>query len=132
MFNIQGVIDNRELEIASVPVDAVVSDVVRLFGEKSYSAAVVVDENQHPLGIVTEHDLVRAMGESGEKCVQVSIGDVMSMDMIVATPATSIEDAMKMMSDYKMQYLPVVSDSGHLIGFVSVMEVMTFYLSAID
>lgn len=132
MFNIQGVIDNREREIPVISITETVPNTVHLFGEKNYSAAVIVDDQNHPCGIVTEHDLVRAMGEHGEKAKDASVGDVMSMDVIVATPETSIEEAMKMMSDYKIQYLPIVSESGHLLGFVSVMEVMTFYLSAID
>ena len=132
MFNIQGVIDNREREVASIDMDMTVSNAVHLFGEKNYSAAVIVDKQQHPCGIVTEHDLVRAMGDKGRESVNKPVGEVMSMDLVVATPKTSIEEAMKLMSDYKMQYLPVVSESGHLLGFVSVMEVMTFYLTAID
>lgn len=132
MFNIQGVMDNRERDVPSIAVSEHVSTVVHLFSENNYSAAVIVDDQNHPCGIVTEHDLVRAMGESGHDSVKTPVGEIMSMDIIVVTPETSIEEAMKMMSDYKIQYLPVVSESGHLLGFVSVMEVMTFYLSAID
>lgn len=132
MFNIQGVLDNREREVASVDMNQTVADAVTLFSKNSYSAAVVVDENGHLCGLVTEHDLVRAMGEGGEDSVKVIVADVMSMDLVVATPETPIQEAMKMMSDYKMQYLTVVNEAGHLLGFVSVMEVMTFYLSAID
>lgn len=130
-MNIGQVVEKRKRDIPKITLSDNVHETVRLFSRHSYKAAVVVDEGQVLCGIVTEHDLVRSLGDYGQQAKKASIEDIMSLDVIVCTPGTSIQDAMRLMSENKVHHLPIVDESGHMRGFVSLMEVMVSYVESI-
>ena len=48
-----------------------------------------------------------------------SVGDVMTADPITVRPATSIEDAANLLLRKKIRRLPVVDESGRLLGIIT-------------
>lgn len=54
----------------------------------------------------------------------VTAKDIMTRDVIVATPKTTIGDAIKLLVNYRITGLPVVSSSGKLVGVVSEYDVI--------
>lgn len=129
-MNIQHVVEKRKQEVPKIALEDNVLETVRLFSRNAYKAAVVVDEHQALCGIVTEHDLVRSLGKDGEEGKRSRIQDIMSLDLIVCTPQTSVQEAMKLMSDNLVHHLPIVDESGHMRGFVSMMEVMVSFVES--
>ena len=132
MMNIQSILDSRKGDIAKIFLTDKVDDTINFFSKIKCKAAIAVDEKQQLCGVVSEHDLVSCLGEFGESAKNATVEEILSLDLIVCTPETTIEDAIKLMSENKMHHLPVVSEAGHLAGFVSVMEVMTNYISLHD
>jgi CBS domain-containing protein len=47
------------------------------------------------------------------------VGDVMSVDPILTTVDSSIEDAQELLRTYRITGLPVVDDAGNLVGVLS-------------
>lgn len=129
-MNIQQVVENRKRDVPKISLTDNVHETVRLFSRNSYKAAVVVDENQALCGIVTEHDLVRCLGDDGEQAKRSKVEDIMTLDLVVCTPSTSVQEAMRLMSEHKVHHLPVVDESGHMRGFVSMMEVMVSFVES--
>ena len=129
-MNIGQVVEKRKRDVPQISIYDNVHETVRLFSRNGYKAAVVVDENKALCGVVTEHDLVRCLGEDGELAKKSKIEDIMSLDMVVCTPQTSIQEAMKLMSDNNVHHLPIVDESGHMRGFVSMMEVMVSFVES--
>ena len=129
-MNINHVVEKRKRDIPKISISDDVHQTVRLFSQNAYKAAVVVDEGQSLCGIVTEHDLVRCLGEDGEKAKKSRIEDIMSLELVVCTPETSVQDALKLMSDNKVHHFPIVDESGHMQGFVSMMEVMVSFVES--
>lgn len=50
--------------------------------------------------------------------------DIMTKDVIVVTPKTTIGDAIKLLVNHRITGLPVVSSSGRLVGVVSEYDII--------
>lgn len=126
--NIRSVIDARKHSVQKVQMDARVEETIRMFSKTGCKAAVVVDSHGSLCGIVTEHDIVRYCGEKGRISALDKVEDIMSLDLIVVTETSEIKEAAMIMVDNNVHYLPVVNEPGHLMGFVSLMDIMMSFL----
>jgi CBS domain-containing protein len=82
---------------------------------------VVVDEDK-PVGIVTERDLVRK-GIIGRLDVHSSIEKVMSSPLITISKNTTLSEATKLMIEKEIRRLPVV-ENGKLVGIITATDVL--------
>jgi len=100
----------------------------------SLGTLVVVDDQKHPIGIVTDRDLViRALSLERDPAAT-KIEAVMTRDPTVILKTASIGDALTLMRHGGFRRLPVVEGSGELVGLVSfddVMELLAREISAV-
>ena len=81
------------------------------------TGAVPVVENGRPVGIVTDRDIVvRAVAEDGQ--LNRPVHDIVSGNVVYATPDMSTHEAADLMSEYQVRRLPVV-ENDRLVGIVS-------------
>jgi len=110
----------REL-ITAKPGDQLIN-VVALMYKAGVGSVVVVDDEQKPIGIFTERDLVRVVAEGVPMNMPVS--HVMTRNVIVAKIDESLNTAAHKMLDHGIRHLPVVDDAGRLIGIISIRDVV--------
>lgn len=77
----------------------------------------IVDEKQRLIGIVSNRDIMRALG-SGKKDA-VSVAKIMSTTPITVNPSQPAHEAAALMLEHKFGALPVVGDEGELVGLVT-------------
>jgi acetoin utilization protein AcuB len=75
------------------------------------------------VGIVSDRDLREHRGHLD----QVKINDIMSERPVTVTPATTIEEAARIMLERQIGGLPVVAD-GRLVGMITTSDVMRAFL----
>ena len=89
--------------------------------------APVLDESRHLVGIVSERNLLTTLNvEAGEvrDVLARRVADVMSTPVVAATPATDIRRIAQVMLERDVDGVPVVSDSGALLGFISRSDIL--------
>jgi CBS domain-containing protein len=85
--------------------------------------AVIIVTGQKPVGIVTDRDLALALGAQG-------IAPQAPVESVMTTPVRTIPDgagifaATQCMRDAGVRRLPIVDKEGHLVGVVSLDDVM--------
>ena len=94
-----------------------VFEVAKLMKKRKSGSVIVVEENQ-PLGILTESDILRKVVAEGLNAEEVSVAEVMSTPIIVTDPYISIEQAMRTMGRCNIRRLPVV-EGGKLTGIIT-------------
>ncbi|WP_423793288.1 cyclic nucleotide-binding/CBS domain-containing protein [Methanocaldococcus indicus] len=114
-------------EVMSFPVitvskDMSVYDVANILKEKNIGAVVVVEDNK-PIGIITERDIVREVVANNLKPKDVLVEDVMRKKVITIEHNKSINDAAKIMAKYNVKRLPVVKD-GELVGIITQSDIV--------
>ena len=78
---------------------------------------------------MTRSDLERIIGATQRHAVQRSLGGitaarVMSRDVQFATPQTRLDQAWKQLAGHRLKNLPVLDDSGKLVGIVSLSDLV--------
>lgn len=99
-----------------------VYEAVREMNRKRVGALVVMDE-QRPVGIFTERDVMRRIVDEDRDPALTRVVEVMTPDPLTITAELSVDDAMALMTQRRFRHLPVM-DQGTLIGIVSIGDLM--------
>jgi signal-transduction protein with cAMP-binding, CBS, and nucleotidyltransferase domain len=95
--------------------------------EQGVGAAIVEDEEWPVPRIVTERDILKALG-SGLDPDREKVGDHMSESVITASPEWSMERAAMEMSRRNIRHLAIYRD-GELVGVLSMRDIMRVWTS---
>jgi CBS domain-containing protein len=100
----------------------------RLMRDHHVGALVVVDGSdghRRPIGIVTDRDIVVEVVAATEVSPEkLTVGDVMSSDLVVASEDVGVFEAVDLMQDRGTRRLPVVDGDGHLVGIITLDDVL--------
>lgn len=94
----------------------------RLMAQRNVGAAVVMDPDLPGPGILTERDVLRAIG-AGEDPDRRRVADHLTDMPMFATPAWSLEEAAVAMVRGGFRHL-IVSEGADVVGVVSVRDVV--------
>lgn len=83
----------------------------------SASSVIIVDDENRPIGIFTEHDALRIVAE--ERDPRTSLPEVMSSEPFCVLQTMQLHDAYITMEEQGFRHLIVVDESGQLAGVVS-------------
>jgi predicted transcriptional regulator len=109
----------------------------RLMREKHVGFLVVVESAAQegavvPVGVITDRDIVVSTIALGVNPKTVCVGDVMTRKPTVALAEDSIGDAICQMRHAGVRRLPIVGDYGHLVGVLSLDDVLTNRADELD
>ncbi|PKO98219.1 MAG: IMP dehydrogenase [Bacteroidetes bacterium HGW-Bacteroidetes-8] len=98
--------------------DGIVGDALFIMKENKIGGIPVVDENKKLIGIVTNRDL-RFIDN-----MKTPISEVMTKEnLITAVRGTDLQQASLILKNYKIEKLPVVDESGVLIGLLTYKDI---------
>jgi len=98
---------------------ATVAEAATVMGQRSAGSALVMD-GERLLGIFTERDVVRALGQQFD-AAGLGVSEWMTADPMTVEPDTSVSDALRTMLDRGFRHLPVAKD-GKVVGIVSIRD----------
>lgn len=117
-----GSICQRDLDLIG-PDESVATAADRM-RQRTVGSLIVVDGSKHPLGIVTDRDLViRALADARD-ADSTPVSEAMTPDIVVATSDTSTNSALRLMRDGPFRRLPIVNHEGVLIGLVTIDDML--------
>ena len=90
------------------PSDALLLAIDRLVDNNLNAIAVVDDERL--AGILTDHDIMRAMRKTRGKIDGERVDAWMTKDVITCVPETKLTEALRMMGQYRIRHLIVAID----------------------
>jgi CBS domain-containing protein len=96
--------------------------VAKLMAERKVGAAVVLDPEAAGPAIVTERDILEAIG-TGQDPDQECVSDHLTPDIVYATPDWSLEQAASEMVRRAFRHLIVV-DGGEIVGVLSMRDIV--------
>jgi CBS domain-containing protein len=111
----------------SIDPSTTVAEAATVMGERRIGSALVMDGDRL-LGIFTERDIVRALGEHFDAAGH-PVSDWMTPDPMTAEPTTPVEQALSTMLERNFRHLPVV-DGDRILGIVSMRDLTAAGVSA--
>ncbi|MEV8066651.1 CBS domain-containing protein [Streptomyces sp. NPDC085995] len=100
-------------------------EIARVLDEYDITAVVVVDDQDRPVGVVSEADLLRRQTSGGRGS---TARDLMTSPAVVAEPGWHAVRAARTMERHHVKRLPVVDGEGRLIGVVSRSDLVRLFL----
>ncbi len=112
--------------------DASIAEVVKLTLKHKVSGVIVVDKSNNLLGMISELDCLREMSGSiyheGRNASSLSAKDIMTKDVMTASPDGQLFDVMTSMLNQRQRRRPVV-DNGRVIGQVTCRQLLKIIAS---
>jgi len=122
MSTVRSILERKGSNFWFVDPETSVLNTIKRLNEKRIGALLVMDKD-HLEGIFSERDFVRLMAEKGVDCLHQRVGDVMTSQVFVVKPATTVDDCMALMSEKGIRHLPVM-EGKHVMGVVSNRDVV--------
>jgi CBS domain-containing protein len=110
--------DNKSAVMTFSPEDNVFT-AIQAMSEKNYGAAIVVNADRKPVGIVTERDFMRRLLNKELNPKTTKLSAIMTSDLKLAKADDNLIDWLRQMSNERFRHVPVVDDQGLLIGIMS-------------
>jgi CBS domain-containing protein len=85
---------------------------------------VVVGPDRRPIGILTDRDLVERVLAQSVDPHETTVGSIMTERPTTIPEGAPIESAVRIMRSGRFRRLPVVDDTGQLVGLLSLDDVL--------
>ena len=118
--NVGGVMST---DMALLTESDLVADAVGMMIERHQSCVLVIDANRHPIGVLTERDVVWLCGDHLQS-ERMALGKVMHAPVKTVVASDLLHDAVKCMATARIRRLAVVDDSGAVIGLLTHHEIV--------
>ena len=130
-MTLSGILKHKGSSVAHVAPAVTIADVAALLSHHRIGAVLVCDDAKRLLGVVSERDIVRCLALHGGAVLQMTASQIMTRNPQTAPPATSVPEAMAMMTEGRFRHLPVI-ENGELIGIVSIGDVVKTRLDELE
>lgn len=107
-------------DLIQIKDDSSIEEAAQLMISEKITHIPVVSNNDKITGIVTAWDISKAVARNLDK-----LEDIMTKDVITAWPDDSIEISAEKMRKYNISSLPVVDDTGRVIGIITTDHIST-------
>jgi signal-transduction protein with cAMP-binding, CBS, and nucleotidyltransferase domain len=120
-----GELCNREVVTATRA--TTITEAARMMRDHHVGSLVIVEMQQgltKPVGIITDRDLVIEILAEGIDLNTVTVGDVMSFALLKISEQESVFDTAQRMRARGVRRVPVISETGALIGILALDDML--------
>ncbi len=101
--------------------------IAKLLARHRIGCIVIVENDDEVCGIVSEHDVMRAVGKAGQHALSRPVSDFMTTAVVTANKADTNQRLLTEMATHQFRHMPVV-EKGRLVGIVSIGDLVREYL----
>lgn len=117
-MNVKQILRNKPPGFVSVSPEDRITTVLSILADRGIGAVLVLDQGRLA-GVLSERDIVRSLVKNAQDTLDMTAASLMTPNPTTATPETSVEQAMEMMTNGHFRHLPVM-ENGILTGLVSI------------
>lgn len=122
MTMLSQLLDMKGHEVESIASDASVLDAIHMMALRHIGALLVVDRGKL-VGVVSERDYARKVVLQGRSSTTTAVRDIMSSPVISVTPDSTVDNAMRLMTERRIRHLPVMRGDT-VLGVVSIGDLV--------
>jgi CBS domain-containing protein len=116
--------------LVSIESSGQATDAVRTMARENLGSLVVL-QHERMVGMLTFHELLRALALRGGTLGDLPVGEIMDRDPVTAAPDMEVNDLRRTMLESGARYLPVMNE-GRLLGVISFRDVAKAVLEEQD
>ncbi len=120
--------EKREQGVETVAPGITVSQAVEILSARRFGTLVVSEDGETALGILSERDIVRELGKRGVECLDVTVAELMTTNLVNCTRDDTVDHVLTKMTEGRFRHMPVV-EGGKMVGLISLGDVVKARLS---
>ena len=121
-------LDRKGTALESMRLEATLADAAERMAARNIGSVVVTYDDGTLAGLLSERDIVREIASSGPSALEMSVSVAMVRDPQTCDPTTGTDHLMRVMTEERVRHVPVVDGTWHLVGLVSIGDVVKWQL----
>jgi len=130
-MNVETILQNKGRTVATIRPEDTIAAAVDALVAGNIGALVASDDGETVDGIISERDIVHALGRHGSRLLSLTVAEVMTRPAVTCDPSESVGELMAEMTNRRIRHFPVVRN-GRLCGIVSIGDVVKNRLDEIE
>ena len=130
-MNVAAILKVKGSGVVTTTKDKSLLDIAKLLARHGIGCIVIEGDDGKIAGIVSERDLMRAIGQAGAKVLKEPVSDFMTKTVVMAREADTIDRLLSEMTTHRFRHMPVV-ERGALIGLVSIGDLVKMHVADVE
>lgn len=119
----KSILDAKGNAVATTRPETMIAAAISTMVKEKIGALVVCEESEEIVGIVTERDVLHGLVEHGSALLEMPVADLMSRDVLTASPEDEVGNLMTVMTEHRCRHIPV-TEEGALCGLISIGDLV--------
>ncbi|MBX9450379.1 MAG: CBS domain-containing protein [Neoaquamicrobium sediminum] len=125
------ILEEKGRDVVTLEPGATLAQAAQLLGARRIGAVVVTAGDRKIRGILSERDIVRAVGELGTEALSLTVDKAMTAKVSTCREANTVNEVMEIMTRGRFRHLPVEKD-GQLDGIISIGDVVKLRIEEVE
>ena len=130
-MNIGQILKAKGRAVATARPDTTLLEIANRLAQKRIGAIVIVGDKGEVVGIVSERDIIRKLGERGPSVLSEPVAHTMTANVISCQETSTLDELMEIMTQGRFRHVPVIED-GALVGIVSIGDVVKNHIAEVE
>jgi CBS domain-containing protein len=130
-MNVATILKHKGSGVFTTTSDKSLLEIAKLLAQQRIGCVVIVRDDDKVAGIVSERDLLRAIGQAGPKVLEKPVSDFMTKTVITAREGDTVDQLMAEMTTRRFRHMPVV-ERDQLIGLVSIGDLVKIQIAEME
>jgi signal-transduction protein with cAMP-binding, CBS, and nucleotidyltransferase domain len=123
MSSVSEIMSEKEIVTEVADTGKTAQDVAQMMVKKKVGSVIIIDKKGHPIGIVTERDIVKRVCLKDVAASRIRLEEIMSAPLISIMSYDSIDTASRIMGMNNIKRLAVLEEDNRMVGLLSVTDI---------
>ena len=123
MSSVSEIMSEKEIVTVVADTGKTAQDVAQMMVKKRVGSVIIIDKKSHPIGIITERDIVKRVCLKNVAASRIKLEEIMSAPLITIMSYDSLDTASRIMVKNNIKRLVVLEEDNKITGLLSVTDV---------
>ena len=128
-------------QVTTIGMDNTLAAIQRIFERVRFHHLIVVSEDHEVMGVISDRDLLKQLSpylntpseqRRDLSTLQKKTHQIMSQRLVSGAPTTTVKEAAFLLMEHSISCLPILDESGALVGIVTWKDILRFFLEGLD
>ena len=125
---VSDVLKAKGAKVVTIRDNAGIDAAAKALRDGKFGALPAVDSAGKMVGILSERDIIRIVGELGAKGLGLRVQDIMTKSVRVSRSTNTIDEVMEQMARFNIRHIPIIDDE-KISGLISQTDVIKYQLA---
>jgi CBS domain-containing protein len=130
-MTVQAILARKGSDVLTIEPAVDLAAAVKILSERRIGALVVTGADRRVVGIISERDIVRTLGQRGAEAFSIQVSEVMTRRVVTCSTRDTVSEIMERMTAGKFRHVPVV-EQDRLAGIISIGDVVKYRLEEME